>query len=154
MLNDYKNHVYNPFMPGIITHPHSHSHCQSLTQSPTPVQGGLRWGDWTPDGRDVGMLAKNPERQHLFTPRIIELSDLGPPDLQLATRHEKWLGRGRGRGRGHGSCKRAVQLDLRQERVVGSRGGARSSSRQEWAAGQLGGWAAKTAHRMFGIGSR
>lgn len=21
MLNDYKNHVYNPFMPGIITHP-------------------------------------------------------------------------------------------------------------------------------------
>lgn len=25
-----------------------------------------------------GMLAKNPERQHLFTPRIIELSDLGP----------------------------------------------------------------------------
>jgi len=48
-------------------------------------------------------LAKNPERQHLFTPRIIELSDLGPR-VGLAASHKTrkvtwmvWCG----------SCKRA-----------------------------------------------
>jgi len=54
MLNDYKNHVYNPFMPGIITHPiRLHSIALPKGGGGGEVLGGAGWWGGA-DGRDVG----------------------------------------------------------------------------------------------------